>query len=589
MVAELSLALNAGTRRYDAVVIVAGGIACVVVLVALLVAPGGSLVTAAVHDAFIWFELAHRIDSGQIPYTDFHSPLGVIALTLPFVGYRLSGSFAGTMPAAFALYLVVFTPCALFVLASRLRSEVALPLFVFLALLIVVPIVPGAPPTKVNLGLWYNRFGWATFSALLLLYLPTLRPLRHQAWFDAAAAAFLTLVLFYLKISFAACAVAALVLIAVLKPDMRGAFWRCLVLTLAAALAIELCWRIHASYFADLVFLFKTTPPLRGGAIKLLSAPLKYVFEIAIPAAALGLAWWLRALRWNDVVFFLFAVACSLALINQNTGDGALPALIVPIVLAWARLNAGLNDGTTARSGEYLALARTSVLALLLAFVIQPITYRAIALGLQVWGTTKHDAQALPVPLPRLAGFVVKDSFGLRFRASDPMILERLQEGPLTPARAFVLLRDRQGLDAQEMLSNAEYLLTIAKGIEALQQVQGTGREIFTFDTVNPFPFLLDSPPVSGDLFNYDIDRQFSLSNYVKAEHFLPSVDIAMVPTFPMTYQNRDALLRIYGDDLRTHYSITLVTPYWTVWKRADATQWSADERAHARPAHTNG
>jgi len=68
----------------------------------LLAAPGQTVTTAYLNDLFIFLDGAHRIASGQVPNRDFHTALGPLSFYVPALGYWISGSMGGAMPAAMA-------------------------------------------------------------------------------------------------------------------------------------------------------------------------------------------------------------------------------------------------------------------------------------------------------------------------------------------------------------------------------------------------------------------------------------------------------------------------------------------------------
>ena len=79
--------------------------------------------------------------------------------------------------------------------------------------------------------------------------------------------------------------------------------------------------------------------------------------------------------------------------------------------------------------------------------------------------------------------------------------------------------------------------------------ISGNDR-IFVFDLANPFPFIVGTPPIRGDLYCYDLDRQYSKDVHIPTEKLFSTVTLALVPRFPLEYKDRDALWEIYGERL---------------------------------------
>jgi hypothetical protein len=133
-----------------------------------------------------------------------------------------------------------------------------------------------------------------------------------------------------------------------------------------------------------------------------------------------------------------------------------------------------------------------------------------------------------------------------------------------------VLLRDHSRIGTSDAPGSGEYLHTLGKGVEALSGMISGDDRIFVFDPVNPFPFIVGTPPIRGDLFFYDFGRHYSRSVHIPTEKLFSTVTLALVPKFPFGYRDRDALWELYGDYVRQHFVIGADTPYWTVWRRAD-------------------
>ena len=166
----------------------------------LLALPGQTVTTAYLNDLFIFLDGAHRIASGQVPNRDFHTALGPLSFYVPALGYWISGSMGGAMPAAMAAMTVGLALPMIHILGSRLRPVVAIPYGLFLLLIVAVPTNLGESIASLSFAMFYNRIGWAALSLLLVMYLRPEKPHGRQNLLDALCAALLALMMLYTKV-----------------------------------------------------------------------------------------------------------------------------------------------------------------------------------------------------------------------------------------------------------------------------------------------------------------------------------------------------------------------------------------------------
>ena len=162
-----------------------------------------SYITLWPNDVMGLIDIAYRVHVGQVPYKDFHLFYGPLVPVVPAVGLALGlqgGAIFG-VNALIAAAAVVLPPAAV-LSARRLTLPAAALTFVFLWLLIVVPMAEGHSHDDLTWATFYNRHGWVAFTALLLFYVAPDRPWRFGKWIDAAALAALVLFSLYTKISF---------------------------------------------------------------------------------------------------------------------------------------------------------------------------------------------------------------------------------------------------------------------------------------------------------------------------------------------------------------------------------------------------
>lgn len=549
-----------GRNEPAGIAVALGAFALVCVL--LLAHPGGTFLTYAPHDTFVFVDAAYRLEHGQLPHLDYRTPLGVLTAILPYLGLVAGGSFAAAMPMALAIALVALAPMLIWVLATRFRVYLALPVGALLILLVAAPLITGDMPSRITMAMWYNRLGWAALTVLFLMWMPPSAE-RPRGWLiDGLVAAVLVLTLVYTKITFGLVAIAFLVVWLLLGRGTRPAALLAIVLCAAVTSGIEWLWRLHAAYLADILFAAEAGPAIRGGVAQILRTPLKFAGEVALLGLVIAQLVVLRRVSLRDCVFFALVLTGGLVIINQNSEDASLACLLAALAVAAERIcrTGGLDAGTTPR------LARVASFGLVLALIAEPLVYRSYALVTHFQETRAGaDAASLPASL---AGFSSKEYKNYNIVAHGPEALQAITRPGLDDATAFALLRDRTFIGAPNLLSTTEYLYTITEAVRALSGLDYEGKLIFNFDIVNPFPFVLGTPPQRGALYCHHLDRQYSLTSFLPVEAALGDIDIALVPKFPMEIRDRAALLRLYGDYLHAHFTASLDTPYWTVWTR---------------------
>jgi hypothetical protein len=144
----------------------------------------------------------------------------------------------------------------------------------------------------------------------------------------------LTLLLFYLKVSYAAMAGIFLLGLSAFRHSRRAAVIA-LIISAAGALAVELIWSETANYLGDIRIAGAASGSLRGGPLGLVATVINNLTACYLFASILLLAYLSRA-RLDYLLMSLFMGAAGLVLANQNyQGPGILtfiPAALVAIL-----------------------------------------------------------------------------------------------------------------------------------------------------------------------------------------------------------------------------------------------------------------
>jgi hypothetical protein len=402
---------------------------------------------------------------------------------------------------------------------------------------------------------------------LLVMALPRLRLDGRAATFlDAACAAGLLTLLFYLKLSYAAVGAAFVIGLLVL-PGARRFAAIALAGTFVALLIGEVIWGATGRYISDARNAAAVSGAVRGGLFQLALIVAQNMHQGAVYGAALLLG----VARRTRLVYLLASVAMAAAgllLLNQNA-----QALEIPLLLP-AALTATLapTAPTPPASSQSFRLA---TMLLVLALVLPGVVNGALALryfrhelahppevGAQVAeldGVVTHEGTLSPTdgrPLLPVPARAMPDA--IRSGVAD--------------TETMLLLRQ---IRTAQPLSQSEYLNTLQDGAAALRADPQLTGPIYTFDLQNPFNAMLNRRPPRGDSSWNHFGRTFNKTIFLPAEQSLKTVNIIMDPKDPMEVYSTHFQELHYADYIKRHYQLAAETTYWRIYRRV-----SADEAA---------
>ncbi|MDQ4134615.1 MAG: hypothetical protein M3158_00365 [Pseudomonadota bacterium] len=503
-----------------------------------LALPATTVTTKYVPELFVLLDGAYRTALGQVPSRDFHTVLGPLAHYLPAAGILLSGRLGGAVPVGNALFVLLLAPAMAHVLASRLRATIALPLALFLVLILTVPLNLGETVTSLSLTRFYNRVGWAALATLLVMYLPPLTRQRRGTLLDALAAALLLLVMLYTKATYA---VVAALFLAFMLLDVGQRRWAALGLAtaLAAAMAVELAWRSSAAYAADLLLALRVSGALRGTAGQIAEHILRNLADYVLFALVAGLALW-RTRSFRDLVFFLFCAVSGFLLINQNLQPWGIISLYAGAAVAAERL---ARTEETVATGERWPVGLGAPL-FILALVLPTVVHCIIALGMHVALAVARGGEEADLPNARGIRLVHLWTWG-------------------------------------EHESATKYLSSVQEGAEALKSLDAQPRHVFVLDFTNPFSASLGLDPARGDTHWLLWDRTLDAHNFVPPEQLLGDVQIVMEPKpsedderpvdQPASARAIESLWQIYGPYIAANFDVVQETEHWTIHRRRES------------------
>src|SRR5580658_6122769 len=153
-----------------------------------------------------------RIVNGQIPHTDFHTPIGPVTYLLVAFGLKVATPSVSAVLYGSLLTLVIVIPCAWYAAFTRLPVAVCAFYVLFLGVLLLAPRPLGYAFRDTTYAMIYNRESYALTSVLLiLLFLGPRKPLDARAGVEGTLAGLLLGLLLYCKVTYFAFGVAATV------------------------------------------------------------------------------------------------------------------------------------------------------------------------------------------------------------------------------------------------------------------------------------------------------------------------------------------------------------------------------------------
>lgn len=526
-------------------------LAGVLLSVLLLVLPGATYSGKYTNDVFIFFDNAHRLLAGQVPNRDFHSPLGPLAYVLPAFGLRVGG-LGGFMPWATAAFLLLLTPILLYVCRSRLPVGFAIGFGIYTVLLAAGPVNIGDEVDSTSFAMFYNRWGYALLGLLFLMILPR-REGRGSRWIDAAAAALLLMLMFYLKVSYFMFGAALMVPLFFLLPSQRFMAPASLALTALGIGLVELAWGGTGNYLRDIAAAAEASGALRGTLFTLSRLALQNFMACILFLFVMGLAVY-RSVRWQTLLLCLYMAGAGLLLANQNAqGPGLLT--LIPAALV-AILAPGRNEATTAPLWPRLTGS-----LLLAALVLPPATVSAVTLGY------------FSIKSARPTGGPYEQQIG-DFITAEGMI-DPLKIGPQGQRRVY--RAERADLDIYNKIKNTKYrqgfsqpefLITLKDGMDLLRREPRLEGKIFVFDMGNPFSGLLGRESPRGvDAWNH-VNRTFTETSYRPPQRMFADVDVVLIPKVATDLPTVEAMQRVYGPYLSLAFEPVATSDYWRAYRK---------------------
>ena len=121
---------------------------------------------------------------------------------------------------------------------------------------------------------------------------------------------------------------------------------------------------------------------------------------------------------------------------------------------------------------------------------------------------------------------------------------------------------------AKQRLTQREYIETIIDGYLLLDTMDISDKSVSVLDYVNPYSFLLDLKPPTGDYSFIDKYRNITKTIHIPAKTIYQSSDYIMVPKFPINHPTNKLLEELYGPYIESNYMRAKESDYWYVYSR---------------------
>jgi len=525
------------------------------------------------HATTVLLDAGSRILDGQVPYQDFHTPIGFAYLGLVAGFMRLAHGLPhglAMLSAACGFAVGVWT---WFLARARCSAPITAVITLLAGLLVATPAFFALGPATVTYGGHYSRLAWGLLLSVIVqaalplgaAFSPAVREERRDAvaaslpHASTRGAIFRTLVeglglgaclglLFGTKFTFC---FAAIIIVAAAwwyrRPDVR------LLLAIPVGAVLAILAGLHASgatlagYLHDCASL--------GGAVPLPVLLMEYRRKLDFISLALvaALAWWSWPAHrrgwqpgWRQPLpehILLAGLTLALGLVlSATTGiEDASPCYLFSLVIL------ALGSSTPAS-----------------AAVTMPTRAGERRLGAQLVAVAACLAFALRIALPIVAGPYAAASHSLTLAQGPWRGLDFLPNVPGASDREHAIAQ--VWIQPHNLVDNLWYLY-LADGEGILRPRMAAGERVLSMDYVNPFPYLLESPAPRGDLLYWSFDRNVTVKSAPAPERLFADADWVMVPKIEIFHDSAKQKIALYLPWITAHGHLEATSEWWDCYR----------------------
>ena len=503
---------------------------------------------------------AWRIVNGQVPETDFYSPIGPMTDLFTAFGMKIAPPSASAITYGVVFLAALLVPFVWRIAKDRLPWAHALLCTILAGTYLLSPRPPGHPLRNTGYAMIYNRESYVVFLALCLcLFLERRARARWSEYTDGAFAGLLLALLLYWKITYFVAAVGVTIAAAFLIPKLRKFYLAAAVASAGVCAALFLFFRISLPrYLASLVYAVKAqSPDMRYKLLwESLANNAMWIYLFCFCLALLSWKWsqpmtprsrsktprFAIARIWF-VAVALIAATCFIESGNSSQGGGLEDPLYFTTALIAFELFRRIDRERVAAPGSSDRVAYAASFALL---------------------------------LPLLFGTIILDDVVSYVYTVAWDCIRR----PNTPASQRI---DSAQLSDFHVPPGTEHITSywpardlpahINDGIHLLRRNLHSGESVTTLGYGNPFSFALGLKPARDRILFWDLHVTFDSKNPPSADEFLGNTTVVMVPRLldrskGWGFQTFDTMMALYGEYLRDHFQEVESTGSWTMYRR---------------------
>jgi len=522
-------------------------------------------INGKLHDLFIPLDVGWRLEQGQRPHVDFHSPLGTLYYLLCWLGVKI----AGPHPMAIVWTTLIggagVSLLAASLAAKRLPPAWALLVGVYTAMFCLTPRHMEFSPVVVTWIAVYNRWGWGLFSCCALALCLPGDGRRSDILRGLACAAAMTALL-WIKATFAVGAAAGAMATFLLFPEARRrtAWALCAFAVLAA---VGLATPLGQGYVADLLDTARIAPTAKRpfNALDIAETWINLPFLlIALALLALHAAGRRSGGdgQGEGIPATLSWMAAGVAITPQNGEScvGSLPVLTAVLYLQAVEGGIFAGGAARARRGLQILCAAFSILVSLADFLCVSIAH--------------GDGKAVGSAEGRIEAFGIAIDLTTARGGASRIMKIAAEEGIANPRHGEKWV--------QRDVSSYDQAALIEDGIRILDRFARPGERVLSMTFSNPFPILRGEPsPIGGPLW-WDKIRTYNPERHPKSEEAFGGVDLLMVPKFSYDWPQAEYFQYFYRNEKEELFAVVHDGPYWTLMRKKDHPDYAKADRGRA-------
>jgi hypothetical protein len=479
------------------------------------------------HDIIAILDGAYKMHWGQIPSTDWYSPLGVLAYAPTWVMSYITSSYVKAYHLSQLALAILLFPL-LFLACKNTFSVVLGPIsLLYTFVLLLSPRLCHFSSESLTYSCGYNRLGAALIAlALIILYNNINGNLKLQK-LNAVSVGIIVSLLLLLKISFGLIGLGVVVYVITLRKDYKFIFY-CLISLLIATSSISAILGINLqSYALDIIGAFESKKGAAAGIIP-------SVIQNALPTT-IGLSGVLLLINTNKIS------------IKQTIF--AWPLVLLPIAIALG------NSPLGSLSSDYFE-APISALLLLQIFQNTNKSCQITPRHLIVYAICIF--LILPVFLRNVASIQISQD--MKTSGYKSISVPKITDGPLKGLAVF-------GFGGEPPLTS-DYLGKIRDGILLLQKNQLGQAACLVFDFTNPINIYRGVRPPTGSPAFWQKGFSFSDSSMPSEKSVFSGADCMLLPKHFGDGDNSSIsiILNKYQNMIQDHYQYMDESSEWVLF-----------------------